>query len=159
MYESILVPLDGSPQAERVLPHVTSLLKNVPRVTLLSVIHRVDQLVGTRQPDPAASVEMTEDLLAREAYDDEVLEARRCLDQAKAALNGVAGQVESVIAEGDAAEEIIRVAGEVNADLIVISAFGRSASSTPTKTGVFGRVADSVLKNAKAPVLVIKPWG
>jgi nucleotide-binding universal stress UspA family protein len=157
MAESILVPLDGSTQAESVLPHLASVGKDARTLTLLRVIHRVDQLVGTRQPDPASSSEMTDDLLARQAYDEEMLDARRYLDRAKAGLSGFSGEVKTVIAEGEAAEEIVRVAGDLAADLVVISAYGRSASSTPTKTGVFGRVADSVLKNVKSPVLVIKP--
>lgn len=157
MYESILVPLDGSPYAEKALQHIVSQEADARKVTLVGVTHTIEQLYGTRQPDPNDSAEKTEDLLAREAYDDEHMEARSYLDRAKASLAGHSFEVEVVLTEGAPAEEILRVAQDVKADLIALTSLGYSASSSPTKTGVFGKVADGVLKNAKAPVLVVKP--
>ncbi|HLF76609.1 MAG TPA: universal stress protein [Dehalococcoidia bacterium] len=159
MFESILVPLDGSDYAAKALDTAASLANYARRLTLVRVVHTFDELMGTRQPDLLDNTEKSEDMLAREAYEDEHNEAQSYLERTKASLSGQPFEVGLVLAEGSPADEIMRVAREVNADLIVITAYGLSASSTPAKTGVFGKVADKVLRDAHVPVLVVKPWG
>ena len=127
-------------------------------VTLLSVIHPINELVGTRQPDLMSGSEKTEDMLAQEAYDDERSKAERTLSAAKESLKGDAFDVQVRLAEGDPAEQILKAAKDVDANLIVMTAYGVSAALTPTKTGVFGRVVEGVLRGASSPVLVVKPW-
>lgn len=157
MYASILIPLDGSFYGEKALRHISCHEADARKVTLVGVVHTIEQLYGTRQPDPNDTMEKTEDLLAREAYDDEHGEVRRYLDRTRASLAAQPFEVQVVLAEGVPADEILRVAQEVNADLIAITSMGLTASTSPAKTGIFGKVADSVLKCASAPVLVIKP--
>jgi nucleotide-binding universal stress UspA family protein len=62
-------------------------------------------------------------------------------------------EVEEVIAHGDAATEIVRVAKERNVDLIVISSHGRTGLGRI----LFGSTAESVVRHATCPVLVVKP--
>jgi nucleotide-binding universal stress UspA family protein len=158
MYTSILVPLDGSEHAAKALPHAASLAEGGQVVTLLSVIHPIDDLVGVKQPDIMSGSEQTEDMLAQEAYDEERSKAQRALAAARQSLSGERIDVQTRLAEGDPVERILKAAQDVDADLIVMTAFGLTASSTPPKTGVFGRVVDGVLKGARSPVLVVKPW-
>jgi nucleotide-binding universal stress UspA family protein len=66
--------------------------------------------------------------------------------------------VRLVVTEGNPVDEILRVTNEAAASLIVLTAYGLSASKSPTKTDVFGGVADGILKRARTPVLVVKPW-
>jgi nucleotide-binding universal stress UspA family protein len=66
-------------------------------------------------------------------------------------LNGL--EVEEVIVHGDAAAEIVRVAGERDADLIVISSHGRTGLGRM----IFGSTAEAVVRHAGCPVLVVKP--
>ena len=61
--------------------------------------------------------------------------------------------VEEVVAHGDAASEIVRVARERNVDLIVISSHGRTGLGRI----LFGSTAESVVRHAPCPVLVVKP--
>jgi nucleotide-binding universal stress UspA family protein len=61
--------------------------------------------------------------------------------------------VEDVIARGEAASEIVRVARERDADLIVISSHGRTGLGRI----LFGSTAESVVRHAQCPVLVVKP--
>jgi len=159
MYKSVLVPLDGSDYAEKALPHAAKLTQEGGRLTLLRVAHGIEELVGARQPDLSRDPAMTEDVLARQQYDEERAAASKYLAAAGRTVAGGPFEHEAVLAEGDPAAQILRVAEETKADLIVLTAFGLSASKSPTKTGVFGRVADAVLKGARAPVLVVKPWG
>jgi nucleotide-binding universal stress UspA family protein len=66
-------------------------------------------------------------------------------------LNGL--EVEDLIVHGDAAAEIVRVAGERGADLIVISSHGRTGLGRM----IFGSTAEAVVRHASCPVLVVKP--
>ena len=62
-------------------------------------------------------------------------------------------EIEEVVAHGDAASEIVRVARERNVDLIVISSHGRTGLGRI----LFGSTAESVVRHAPCPVLVVKP--
>jgi len=59
---------------------------------------------------------------------------------------------ETRIVEGDAAEEILRVAREVGCDLIVMGTHGR----TGLRRLLMGSVAEKVLRHAQVPVLILK---
>ncbi len=63
--------------------------------------------------------------------------------------------VESRVVSGYAAEEIVSVADEVGADLIVLGTHGRKGIDKI----LFGSVAEKVIKTAKAPVLSMRPEG
>ena len=62
-------------------------------------------------------------------------------------------QVEGKVVTGDAAEEILRVAGELGVDLIVMGTHGRKGIDRI----LFGSVAENVVKSAKLPVLTVRP--
>jgi nucleotide-binding universal stress UspA family protein len=62
-------------------------------------------------------------------------------------------KVEEVVAHGDAASEIVRVARERGVDLIVIASHGRTGLGRM----LFGSTAESVVRHAPCPVLVVKP--
>jgi nucleotide-binding universal stress UspA family protein len=61
--------------------------------------------------------------------------------------------VESRVVSGYAAEEIVSVAEEVGADLIVLGTHGRKGIDKI----LFGSVAEKVIKTAKVPVLSMRP--
>jgi len=60
--------------------------------------------------------------------------------------------VEHILAEGDAATEIVRVAGERGCDLIVLATHGR----TGLDRLLMGSVAEHVVRKAPCPVLTIR---
>jgi nucleotide-binding universal stress UspA family protein len=60
--------------------------------------------------------------------------------------------VEYQLAEGDAASEILRIAKECKADVIVLGTHGRSGISRL----LMGSVAETVLRRAPCPVLTVK---
>ena len=62
-------------------------------------------------------------------------------------------EVEDVIAHGEPAAEIVRVAEERGVGLIVISSLGRTGLGRI----LFGSTAESVVRHARCPVLVVKP--
>ena len=57
----------------------------------------------------------------------------------------------TVVVHGEAAHEIVRVANEEGADLIVVSTHGESG----WRHRIFGSVAEKVIRNADCPVLAI----
>jgi len=59
--------------------------------------------------------------------------------------------VRSVVVHGEAAHEIVRVANEEGADLIVLSTHGESG----WRHRIFGSVPDKVIRIAECPVLMI----
>jgi nucleotide-binding universal stress UspA family protein len=154
MYKSLLVPLDGSEYASIALRHAAGLARDGQDVTLVSVIPPVDVI----EPKYTEDAEMTQDMLAREAYDEARADATRFLGAAAVSLAKADVHNSVRLLEGSPAEQVLEAARETGADLIVITAYGKCASSTPSKTGVFGKVADAVLKGAQVPVLVVKPW-
>jgi nucleotide-binding universal stress UspA family protein len=62
-------------------------------------------------------------------------------------------QVEEVVAHGEAAAEIVRVAKDRNVDLIVVSSHGRTGLGRI----LFGSTAEAIVRHASCPVLVVKP--
>jgi nucleotide-binding universal stress UspA family protein len=61
-------------------------------------------------------------------------------------------KVERVLKEGDAAEEILRLAKEIASDVIVVGTHGRTGLSRV----VMGSVAEAVSREAPCPVLTVK---
>ena len=62
-------------------------------------------------------------------------------------------EVEDLITHGDPAAEIVRAAEERGCGLIVISSHGRTGLGRI----LFGSTAESVVRHARCPVLVVKP--
>jgi len=62
-------------------------------------------------------------------------------------------EVEEVVTHGEPASEIVRVAEERGVGLIVISSHGRTGLGRI----IFGSTAESVVRHARCPVLVVKP--
>ena len=144
--KKILLPTDFSGCANYALPYAAS----IARATDAQIIcvHVVEPVVpavgytGLAEPMPIADIsEQLEDSAERQL--PKLTECEEC-----AGL-----KVEEVIVHGDAAAEIVRVASEQEADLIVISSHGRTGLGRM----IFGSTAESVVRHATCPVLVVKP--
>ncbi|MFN3975368.1 MAG: universal stress protein [Dehalococcoidia bacterium] len=155
-YRLIVVPLDGSSLAEEVLPQVEA-LASVSRaeVVLVQVVPLVSQVLNlglAGGPDvgplPPAQVEALS-----KAMEAEVERAKTYLEQVAQRLRQKGLQVATEVRRGDPGEEIVALAKERRADLIAISTHGRSGLSRL----VFGSVAETVIRSAGTPVLVVKP--
>jgi len=57
------------------------------------------------------------------------------------------------VAEGDVAASIARHAGELGADLVILTAHGRPGA----RAVLLGRIAQQVLRQAAMPVLLLRP--
>jgi nucleotide-binding universal stress UspA family protein len=143
---SILVPTDFSECARHAVPFAAELARLLgARVICLYVVEPVVQPVGwTPMAEPMPAAELGERLEETAARD---------LPAFSKSEEFAGLEVEDVIAHGEPAAEIVRVAEERGAGLIVISSHGRTGIGRI----LFGSTAESVVRHARCPVLVVKP--
>jgi nucleotide-binding universal stress UspA family protein len=145
MYTRVLIPLDGSKTAEKVLPYARSLATNlkVP-VELMGVID---------------IAEMALHISAENArYLDKMIEEaeRASRDYLKRVANTFPGlNVAFVVDKGRAAEAIIEKAAADTGTLITMATHGRSGINR----WVLGSVAEKVLRATSNPLLLVRAAG
>jgi nucleotide-binding universal stress UspA family protein len=145
MYNKILVPLDGSTQAECVIPHLETIAKTgVKDIELISVIEPVE--IPTR-----GKIALSDDDLKKIT-----LEAKRdthkYLDQVAARLTRSGIKVHPIILTGKPAESLIDYIGSNDIDLVIMATHGRSGLNRL----FWGSVAEKVLRSVDTPVLLVK---
>jgi nucleotide-binding universal stress UspA family protein len=139
MFKRILVPLDGSKTAEKVLPMVVEEAQlHGAAVVLLRVIAPLRQSLMT-SPNILAQVFKQVDLIAQENL-EEVAEKIRA--------EGL--EVETIIERGPPARLTIEIAQENACDLIVIGTHGE----TGAHQWRFGSVANKIIR-AKSPITIM----
>jgi nucleotide-binding universal stress UspA family protein len=146
-YRRIMVPLDGSAQAESVLPIATRLAKTHEAELLIAHVAPAPELTRVG-PLTAEDLDLEQRVIAR---NERV--ARRYLDQIRARMSeaGIAARV-IISRGGDARTRLASLAGREDADLIILSAYGRRGPrDTPC-----GSVAAHLLTQAAAPLLVLR---
>jgi nucleotide-binding universal stress UspA family protein len=142
MYKRVIIPLDGSPLAEAILPFILDIAGPLDmEVVLVRVVPPVPPQVveGTRQV-------IVEDVEARLA------EARAYLEPLAAQLAAKGVRVQTLTRHGEPVREILAAAHEVGADLIAMTTHGRSGLGRL----LFGSVAEAVLRQAEIPVFLLK---
>jgi nucleotide-binding universal stress UspA family protein len=147
MYTRILVPLDGSPRAERALPVAATLARasGAPLLLLRIVDPGRDAGAYGIVPAPALESVMHNLRVAAEAY---LAERKR-----SELLKGLV--VEIAVEVGDAADSIVVHAEAWRADLIVLCSHGR----TGIARWALGSVAEHIAHHALVPVLLLRESG
>jgi nucleotide-binding universal stress UspA family protein len=144
MYQTILVPLDGSHRAEIILAHAKALaVAFKAKIVLLQVV------------EPSVSVVTPYDMVPY--YDPK--EAERMMTEAKGYLAGQEGalrsqgvEVKSYVESGPVVAGILEVAEREKADLIAMASHGRTGLGRV----FYGSVAAGVLHKADRPLLLIR---
>jgi nucleotide-binding universal stress UspA family protein len=143
---SILVPTDFSECGNYALSYAASLARLFGASILC--VHVIEPMVptvgysGMTEPLPLADIsDQLEDSAEREL--PKLADCEECA--------GI--EVEELIVHGEAASEIVRVAKEKAADLIVVSSHGRTGLGRI----LFGSTAEAIVRHAPCPVLVVKP--
>ena len=144
MYTTILVPLDGSPRAEKILAHVESLAQKYgARVVLLQVVEPNVAMVTPYDMvpyyDPAEAQRITE-------------ETQTYLAMKEGELTALGIQVKSVTESGPVVSVILDVAEREKADLIAMASHGRTGLGRV----FYGSVAEGILHKADRPLLLIR---
>ncbi len=141
MFKKILVPLDGSELAAKILPQVADLAKTQDaQVTLLNVY---PDLKG------AVSGEFVDKLMAQEVKSCEGYLAQTAKD-----LTAQGIKVETICTVGIPPQDIIAYAAKNGMDLIAMATHGKGEVAW-----MLGSVAEKVVTHATVPVLLFRVMG
>jgi nucleotide-binding universal stress UspA family protein len=150
MFERVLVPLDGSKVGEAAIPVIRHLADKCSpdrkiQVTLIGVITLLRHWVVVGEA--SAPVSYTEEEL-------NLIKTRvsEYMDTSAETLKASNIEVQTMVVSGNAAEEIIKAADLIKADLIAMSTHGRSG----LRRLAFGSITDKVLRHSKIPVLMVR---
>ena len=154
MFKHLLVTLDGSPEAEKVVPHAIDMARAMSAsVTLLMVVDAIDSdwtERGTLGKGHVASalVEQARTYLERVSSQIEVGQL------SPLGLPNAAGSITpcTVVRQGVPARQILRTAKEVEADAIAMVTHSRQGINRL----MLGSVAEEVLHASGLPVLLIR---
>jgi universal stress protein A len=139
-YRTILCPTDFSPPAEFALQMAAALARDHgARLVLLHVSPPVVVYPGAAFPATSP-----------EDYFEMLVETIRRLEAREPGPGKL--RVDPRVVAGNAGPEILRLADELNADLIVMGTYGR----TGLRRLLMGSVAEEVLREAKCPVVTVK---
>jgi nucleotide-binding universal stress UspA family protein len=139
MFKKILVPLDGSELAAKILPKVEELAKLCDaQVTILSVSSEATDVAGAASPE-----------VFQEAARHELKACQMYLGTTVKDLQGKGLKVDSACLEGIPARAIVKYAQDNNVDLIALATHGKGEVAW-----VLGSTAEKVLAHATVPVLL-----
>lgn len=148
----ILAPLDGSELAARALPIAEFLCRQLHGE--LHLVSSVPILAATYS-DPQGYIP-TE--LYQQIEDDRVHAASKYLDEAATAARDSEGQppldVRIHLTHGDPTSRVLDIVSEARIDLIVMTTHGRTGFAR----FALGSVADRVVRDGAAPVLLIRSF-
>ncbi len=140
MFQTILVPLDGSKLAEESLDQVRELVRiHRSKVILLRVAFA---LVFPGADPTKAQIQVTE-------------EAEGYLEKIQKKLKAEGIRVETVVRYGFPAEEILAHINRGGVDLLAMTTHGRTG---PVRM-VMGSVAEQVVRHSAIPVLLVRAAG
>ena len=147
MYQTILVPLDGSKRAEAILPHVEELAcRYNAKIILLQVVHPYSM---------SSDFEFVDMNLYAKELKRQKKEAERYLEGIKEKLQDKAIGVKNLILFGPVVQAILDTAASENADLIAMASHGRGGLAR----AFYGSVAVGVLHRVDRPLLIIRAKG
>ena len=138
MYKKIILPTDGSTFADEEVERATRLIADDGEIIVISVAGKITNSAFQRRRDVA----LVNKGLREEAEDA----VNKMMSKFDDSLN-----VEGKVLIGFPAEEINKFADEVKADLIIITASGKSG----IHKFIIGSVAEKVLETSEIDVLLI----
>ena len=138
MYRRILVAIENSPADNTILTHVSDLARLTGAELLL--VHVADGWAARN----------FDQLKLRES--EEMQSDRRYLDQLHADLTARGHKVETRLAMGDPATELIKATEEQGVDLIAMSTHGHRFLSDV----IHGTTVDKVRHTVRVPVLLLR---
>ena len=145
MYQTILVPVDGSDFSAHALPVAVELARRSGATLHLALVH-----------DPSAYIPFVPGEVAVPVYDAALVSAQREADQTRlnravASLKDSGVRIVSKFLEGTVVESLVEYGQQVAAELTVMTTHGRSGFARLR----LGSVASAYLTRATAPVLLV----
>jgi nucleotide-binding universal stress UspA family protein len=144
MFATILVPVDGSTRAEKILPYVEDLASTCrSKVIFLQVLEPATFMVSTHGSTPYYNQEMA---------DAACYELQQYLAGLVNQFRASGIEASLLIRFGLVVNTILEVADEVKADLIAMASHGR----TGLPRVFYGSVAAGILNQSVRPLLLIR---
>lgn len=142
MYKRVLVPLDGSPLAESIIPFLIEIAGPLD----MSIV-----LLRVLEPVPIAVVEGVRQTMV-DISEARVRDAEAYLASVAATLKlrGISASYQ--VRTGRPDLRIVEAARDVSADLVAMSTHGRSGLGRL----LFGSVAEQVLRHSEVPVFMMR---
>ncbi|MDQ6601706.1 MAG: universal stress protein [Chloroflexota bacterium] len=151
MLKQILLPLDGTPDAETALPLAADLARAMGgAMHLILVVPTVGSLSGAMSSIARFSPKVTAELLESAGSDAIVY-----LDTLASRLRAQGVAVETSIARDDPATALLNEAKRIRADLIVMATHGRAGMGGAWA----GSVSNKILARSPGPFLLIRAPG
>jgi nucleotide-binding universal stress UspA family protein len=141
MYKRVLVPLDGSPMAESIIPFLIQIAR--PLDMSLDLVHVLE---------PMAAIVADGHPVVVEDVQTRARDAEEYLAPLAAMLRARGIETSWSVRRGPADREILAAARDDDADLIAMSTHGRSGLGRL----LFGSVAEQVLRRADVPVFMMR---
>jgi nucleotide-binding universal stress UspA family protein len=143
MIRKIIIPLDGSPFAERVLAHLPRLGTPDKLELVLVRILETSRYYSYVAPDAVHIFDFVQWRQEADAY----------LKRIAWELREQGYRVYTMTVEGDVAGAICDVSDAQDADLIAMTTHGRAG----VERWIMGSVADRVIRSARLPVYLVRP--
>jgi len=147
MYQTILVPVDGSRRAEAILSHVEHIAKRDNSKVIFLKVEEEPIMLGR------------DEVIDADKYHGEF---ERQKERSQAYLNGLKDQftnrdiqADTRLAFGSVVKAILKTASETGASLIAMATHGISGLARVS----YGSVAAGVLQAAELPILLIRSCG
>ena len=151
MYQTLLVPLDGSPRAESILPHIENLaIQFKSKVFFLQVVEAPLQFVNPSFYETTIQTDIIHEYLEDFKRKKEHISAYLAGIQEGFQKKGINTGI--IVEQGAAVETILSVAQRENADLLAIASHGRSGLSRV----FYGSVAAGIMQKIDRPMLIIR---
>lgn len=143
MYHKILVPLDGSKRAERILPHVEELARRYKAKVIFLQVVEYKTIARTE----GAFISLKE-----QEFDQAQKEAETHLEGIQGEFREKNIECKIHVSYGPVVEGIISMAAQEGADLIALASHGRGGLSRV----FYGSVAAGLLHRVDRPLLIIR---
>jgi nucleotide-binding universal stress UspA family protein len=143
VYRSILVPLDGSPFAERALPLAAAIARRTNAILQLALVHH---------PVPALAMAVETPELGSQLDQETHVQERGYLDGLVEWLHATEKvPVTGVVLEGSVADALRAQIEATGADLVISTTHGRG----PLARFWLGSVADQLMRRLRVPLILV----
>lgn len=144
MYQTILVPMDGSKRAEAILGHVEDIAKSNDATLIFLKVEE--------EPIMLERDEVIDFGKYHEAFVKQIALSQGYLDDLQARFNEKEIDADTKLAHGSVVKAILNTAAETGTDLIAMATHGLSGLARVS----YGSVAAGVLQAADIPILLIR---
>jgi nucleotide-binding universal stress UspA family protein len=145
MYKSILVPVDGSESSAVAAQHAADLASKLG--SELSLFHVVPSLPPYLDAAPERLSSIQQSIM-----DEYMKQGKTILNKAKDSLAAYGLNIQTIIAVGSPADEIIKKTKKQNYELVVMGSRGLGG----IKGALMGSVSSRVARHASCPVLIVR---